>query len=97
MKQAAAVLAVLALVVALSATGLALAAEMQKGTITGVDLKAGTISFCPEGTSEDLTLKADTGVDLSKVKPDMKAQITRDKDRVTEIKEMKKPRAAVGC
>ncbi len=73
------------------------AAESQKGTIKGVDPKAGTITFCPEGTNKDMTLKADKSVDLSKVKPDTKAEITLDKDTVKEIKEMKKPKAAVGC
>jgi hypothetical protein len=45
-----------------------------------------------------MTLKADKGVDLSKIKADTKAEIMVEKDTVKEIKEMKaKPKAAVGC
>jgi hypothetical protein len=96
MKKIAAVLAVAVLVVSL--VSLVYAAEAKKGTIKAVDAKAGTITFCAEGTTTDMTLKADKGVDLSKVKADTKAEIMVDKDTVKEIKEMKaKPKAAVGC
>lgn len=95
MKKVAVVLVVvlsLCLVVSL-----AFAAEAKKGTIKGVDVKAGTITFCPEGTTTDMTLKADKGVDLSNVKADSKAEVMIEKDMVKEIKAMKKPKAAVGC
>jgi len=96
MKKVAAVLVVV--VLALSLVSLAFAAEAKMGTIKGVDAKAGTITFCPEGTSTDMTLKADKGLDLSKIKVDTKAEIMVEKDTVKEIKEMKvKPKAAVGC
>jgi hypothetical protein len=96
MKKAAAVLVVVVLV--LSFVSMVFAAEAKMGTIKSVDAKAGTITFCPEGTSADMTLKADKGVDLSKVKADSKAEIMVEKDTVKEIKEMKaKPKAAVGC
>ncbi len=95
MKRFIAVLISVVFMVALAS--IALAAETQKGTIKGVDSKAGTITFCQEGTSNNITLKADKGIDLSKVKPDMKAEVTVDKDTVKDIKEMKKPKAAVGC
>jgi hypothetical protein len=96
MKKVAAILAVVVLVVSL--VSLVFAAEAKMGTIKGVDAKAGTITFCPEGSSTDMTLKADKGVDLSKVKADTKAEVMVEKDTVKEIKEMKaKPKAAVGC
>ncbi len=75
----------------------AAAAETRKGTIKSVDAGAGTMTFCPEGTTKDMTLKADKTVDLTRIKPDTKAEITIDKDTVKDIKEMKKPKAAVGC
>ena len=43
---------------------LAFAAESKKGTIKGIDEKAGTITFCTEGTTTDMTLKVDKSVDL---------------------------------
>jgi hypothetical protein len=96
MKKVAAVLVVVVLVVSL--VSLVFAAEAKKGTIKGVDEKAGTITFCPEGTTTDMTLKVDKGVDLSKIKADTKAEIMVEKDTVKEIKAMKaKPKAAVGC
>jgi carbon monoxide dehydrogenase subunit G len=96
MKKVAAILAVVVLVVSL--VSLVFAAEAKMGTIKGVDEKAGTITFCPEGTTSDMTLKAEKGVDLSKVKADTKAEVVVEKDTVKEIKEMKaKPKAAVGC
>ncbi len=95
MKRFIAVLISIVFIVVLAS--IAFAAETQKGTIKGVDSKAGTITFCQEGTSNNITLKADKGVDLSKVKPDMKAEVTVDKDTVKDIREMRKPKAAVGC
>ena len=95
MKRLAAVL--ISVVVIIVLTGVAFAAETRKGTIKEVDTKAGTITFCPEGTTKDITLKADKSVDLSKVKPDTKAEVTLDKDTVKDIKEIKRPKAAVGC
>ena len=95
MKKIAGILAVAVLVVSLAS--LAFAAEAKKGTIKAVDTKAGTITFCAEGTTTDVTLKAE-GVDLSKVKANTKAEIMVDKDSVKEIKEVKAPRKApVGC
>ena len=95
MKRSIAVLISVVLIVALAS--IAFAAEAQKGTIKGVDSKAGTITFCQEGTSDNITLKADKSIDLSKVKPDTKAEVTVDKGTVKDIKEIKKPKAAVGC
>jgi hypothetical protein len=84
-------------VVLVSCLSLAFAAEAKRGTIKAVDTKAGTITFCPEGTTEHMTLKADKSVDLSKIKPDTKAEVTVEKDTVKDIKSMGKPKAAVGC
>jgi putative cell wall-binding protein len=95
MKRFAAIL--ISLVVIISLAAVAFAADTQKGTIKSVDPKAGTITFCPEGTTDNVTLKADKSIDLSKVKPDTKAEVTVDKDTVKGIKELKKPKPAVGC
>jgi len=95
MRRSVAVLIVVAFMVSLA--GIAFAAEMQKGTIKAVDPKAGTITFCQEGTTNNITLKADKSIDISKVKPDTKAEVTVDMGTVKDIKEMKKPKAAVGC
>src|SRR5512135_3355256 len=95
MKRSAVVL--LAVVLVLTVSSFALAAESHKGTIKGVDPKAGTITFCPEGTQKDMTLKADKSIDLSTVKPETKAEISVEKGTVKDIKEMKKPKASVGC
>ncbi len=93
-KRAAVLIAVILVAVVASST---FAAESRKGTIKAVDPKAGTITFCPEGTQKDMTLKADKSIDLTTVKPDTKAEVTVDKDTVKDIKEMKKPKASVGC
>ena len=95
MKRFTAVLISIVLIVAL--TSIAFAVDTQKGTIKGVDPNTGIITFCQEGTSDNVTLKADKSIDLSKVKPNMKAEVTLDKGTVKDIKEMKKPKAAVGC
>jgi hypothetical protein len=98
MKRTVLVLIAVVLILSMAAPTLLSAAESQKGTIKNVDTHAGTITFCPEGTTKDMTLKTDKSVDLSKVKPDMKAEIMMDKDnRVKDIKEMAKPKPMVGC
>ncbi|MEK6700501.1 MAG: hypothetical protein AABZ10_15830 [Nitrospirota bacterium] len=75
---------------------LAFAAESKKGTIKGIDEKAGTITFCTEGTTTDMTLKVDKSVDLKNVKKDSKAEVMIEKDTVMSIKAAgKKP--VVGC
>jgi hypothetical protein len=84
--------------VVLSLAVVAFAAEMQKGTIKDVDIQAGTITFCQEGTTTDMTFKADKGIDLTTVKPETKAEVTLDMGTVKAIREMKRPRKApVGC
>jgi len=95
MKKVTAVLAVVVLVVAFGS--LAFAAEAKKGTIKSVDAKAGTVVFCAEGTTADVTLKADKGVDLSKVKAGEKVEVSVEKDALMGVKAAAKPKAAVGC
>jgi len=94
MKKVTVVLAVVVLVVALGS--LAFAAEMKKGTIKSVDAKAGTVVFCAEGTTADVTLKAGKGVDLSKVKAGAKVEASIEKDTLEQVMTAK-PKAAVGC
>ncbi len=86
-----------AVVLVLSVASAVFAAEQHKGTIKAVDPTVGTITFCPEGTTQDMTLKVDKSIDLGNLKPDTKAQVTVDKGTVKEVKEMKKPKASVGC
>jgi len=95
MKKGTAILISVIFIVSLAA--IAFADETRKGTVKGVDTKAGTITFCPEGTTKDMTLKADKSVDLDKVKPETKVEVTLDNNTVKGIKEMKKPKAPVGC
>lgn len=92
MKKVAAVLAVVVLVVSL--VSLVFAADMKKGTVKSVDAKAGTMVLTVDGA--DMTLKADKGVDLGKVKAGDKVEASVEKDVVKEVKAAKK-KAAVGC
>ncbi len=82
-------LAALALSLLLLASS-AVAAEKVKGTIKEVDEKASTIKFAKEGASEDEVLTVDKGVDLKKVKPNAKAELTVDGGVVKEIKAEKR-------
>jgi hypothetical protein len=95
MKRFGAVLVSVVVIIALASV--VFAGEIQKGTIKGVDIKSGTITFCPEGTTDNITLKADKSLDISKVKPDTKAEVTLDKETVKGIREIKKPKPAIGC
>ncbi|MDA8388267.1 MAG: hypothetical protein M0Z58_06380 [Nitrospiraceae bacterium] len=94
MKKAIITLMVLAF--ALSLVAVAFAATMT-GTIKGVNLKAGTIMFCPSNTSKNETLKAGSGLNLSSVKTG-KATLTVNKGVVTAVTPMKAPRKLIeGC
>lgn len=95
MKKIAAGLIAAIIMVSFASPGFA--AESKKGTIRAVDTKAGTITFCPEGTETDMVLKAGKDVDLSKIKPDTRAEVTIEKDTVTNIKDLKQRKPAVGC
>lgn len=97
MKKIAAVLAVVVLVVSL--VSMVFAADMKKGTIKSVDAKTGTVVFCAEGGTADMTLKADKSIDLGKVKAGEKVEVSVEKDMMKSMKEMPaaKPKASVGC
>ena len=99
MKKVAAVLAVAVMVVSLFS--LAVAAEMKKGTVKAVDAKAGTVTFCAEGTNADTALKADKSVNLGAVKVGDKVEISVEKDTVMSLKAAAAAPAAkkapVGC
>jgi hypothetical protein len=102
MKKAAAILAVVVLVVSL--VSLAVAAGPMNGTIKSVDAKAGTAVFCAEGTTTDVTLKADKAVDLSKVKAGDKVEAMIEQGTLKSVKAAAAPaapaakkKAAVGC
>lgn len=102
MKKIVAVLAVVVLVVSMASLVFAAGMSMEKGTIKSVDAKAGTVVFCAEGTTKDTTLKAEKGVDLSKVKAGDKVEVSVEKDMlkhmmVAPAAPAAKPRPAVGC
>jgi len=93
MKKVVAVLAGVVLVVSL--ISLAFAADKKKGTIKSVDAKAGTVVFTADG-GKDETLKADTSVDLGKVKVGEKVEIMIENDMVKSLKAAK-AKAPTGC
>ncbi len=98
MKKAAVILAAMVFVAVM--VSMVFAAEAKKGTIKGVDTKAGTVVFCPEGTTTDSTLKVDPSVDLGKVKTGDKVEITVDNDTVKEVKAAPAPakkKPSMGC
>jgi hypothetical protein len=97
MKKVAAVLAVAVMVVSLFS--LAVAAEMKKGTVKAVDAKAGTVTFCAEGTTTDVVLKADKSVNLGAVKAGEKVEISVEKDSMMSLKAAPAAakKAPVGC
>ena len=95
MKKAVIVLIVLAFVLSIAVAAFA---ATQTGTIKGVNIKAGTISFCPSGTSKNETLKAGKGLNLKTVKTG-KATITTSGGMVTAVAPVKAaPRRLIeGC
>jgi hypothetical protein len=98
MKKIAVILAVVVLVVSFVSLSFAADMNMQKGTIKSVDAKAGTVVFCAEGTSKDMTLKADKSVNLANVKAGEKVEVSIEKDMLMHV--MAAPaakKAPVGC
>jgi hypothetical protein len=95
MKKSMAIIAVIILV-AFTAS-LVLAAESKTGTIKSVDAKDGSVIFCEEGGSKDVTLKADKSVDLGTVKAGEKVRILIDKNMLTHIMPAPATKAPVGC
>jgi len=93
MKKVTAVLVAMVLIVSL--VSLVFAAETKKGTIKSVDAKAGTVVFTADGGKEE-TLKADTSIDLDKVKTGQKVELKIENDTVKSLKAAK-PKAPVGC
>ena len=80
----------------------AVAAETMKGTIRGIDKQKGTITFCPEGTTNEMPLVVGKSVDLKNIDTNMKVQInveTKDgKKTVNDIKVIEKKHKAIeGC
>jgi len=98
MKKIAVILAVVVVVVSFVSLSFAADMNMQKGTIKSVDAKAGTVVFCAEGTSKDMTLKADKSVNLANVKAGEKVEVSIEKDMLMHV--MAAPaakKAPVGC
>ena len=96
MKKVVAILVVAVLVISMAS--LVFAAESKMGTIKSVDAKAGTVVFCAEGGTTDVTLTADKSIDLSKVKAGEKVHVTIDKDVLKHVMPAPAaPKASVGC
>jgi len=95
MKKVVAILVVAVLVVSMAS--LVFAAESKMGTIKSVDAKAGTVVFCAEGGTTDVTLTADKSIDLSKVTAGEKVHVTIDKNMLKHVMAAPAPKAAVGC
>ena len=70
--------------------------ERKAGTITAVDAKAGTMVFCPEGTKNKMTLKADKA-QLAKFKPGAKVVVMVNGDTATTIAVNRGAKIPVGC
>ncbi len=78
-------------------------AGAKMGTVKSVDAAKGSVVITCDGKDE--ALKADKGVDLSKVKAGDKVEYTAEKDMVKTMKAAAaapaapaaKPKAAVGC
>ncbi len=76
-------------------------ANAKMGTVKSVDAAKGAVVITCDGKDE--ALKADKGVDLSKVKAGDKVEFMAEKDMVKSIKAAgaaapaAKPKAAVGC
>ncbi len=97
MKRFSAIMVVV--VLAVSMASLAFAAESKMGTIKSVNAAAGTVVFCPEGSTQDITLKADKSVDLSQVKAGEKVNATINKNMLENVMAAPAgaPKASVGC
>lgn len=93
------VLALVTLLLAVAFTaGVSFAADTKAmGTVKSVDAAKGTIVFCPSGTKEDITMKADKEM-LKGVKAGDKVNIEYSADKT--VKTMRKARGGkvpVGC
>ncbi len=95
MKKRMVIMAVIFLV-AFTAS-LVLAAESKTGTIKSVDAKDGSVIFCEEGGSKEISLKADKSVDLGTAKAGGRVRILIDKNMLMHIMPAPAPKASVGC
>ncbi len=96
MKKFVWVLAVIASVALISS--LVFAAESKVGTVKSIDTKAGTVVFCPEGSTEDVTLKVDKHANMSNIKAGEKVEVSVENDTLKQVKPAaEKRKAAVGC
>jgi hypothetical protein len=100
MKKVVVLLSVVTLIA--SFMTLAVAAETMKGTIRGIDKQKETITFCPEGTTNEMPLDVGKSVDLKNIDINMKVQInveTKDgKKTIKDIKVIEKKHKVIeGC
>lgn len=88
---------VMALVFTLSLATAAFAAEHMRGTIKAVNEQAGTVTFCPEGTTSHHVMEVGKDVDIKNIKPDTKVEISVEDNKVTHVKIEKKRMMIEGC
>ncbi len=96
MRKAASILVTFVFALSLTTSAFAAAKEM-KGTIRGVDEGAGTVTFCPEGTTADHVMKVAKDVDIKKLKPNTKVEISVENNEVTKVKQISKKAPIEGC
>ncbi|MDA8086147.1 MAG: hypothetical protein M0Z75_05550 [Nitrospiraceae bacterium] len=84
MKKTLTVLVFIALTLSLVAVAAA-AAKSMSGTIKSVNISAGTISFCPAGTTKEQNLKVGHGLNIRSIKTG-KAEIVVSNGMVTSVK-----------
>ncbi|HLB24724.1 MAG TPA: hypothetical protein VJM83_00200 [Nitrospirota bacterium] len=77
-------------------SGVCIAETKAKGTLKAVDAAKGTVVFCPEGTKDELSMKADKEM-LKGVKAGDKVNVTYDKDTISKMKKMRDVKVPVGC
>ena len=83
-------------VVSFVATAAFAAAETKAGTLKAVDAAKGTIEFCPAGSKDSVTLKADKAV-VGSFKAKDKVKVTMDGGTASKIVKDRGAKVPVGC
>jgi len=84
----------------LSLVSLALAGDMRRGTIKGIDQENHTVLFSPEGTVDTFKMRIGPKVDLSSIKTGSRVRIyVEGEGESEEVKGIKldKRQAIIGC
>jgi hypothetical protein len=96
MKKFFSLLIVSLFVVSFVATAAFAAAETKSGTIKSVDAAKGTMVFCPAGTKDEITLKADKAT-MGSFKAKDKVKVTMDAGVASKIVKDRGAKVPVGC